>query len=47
MRSEILDPEVWSENILDLARLMRIARCDYELDHAPNEIWKLVIHEYI
>jgi len=40
MRPEIADLKLWSENMLDLARLRSVARCDYELDHRSIEMWK-------
>jgi len=45
MRPEIAHREVWSENMLNLACLMRIVSCDYKLDHDSNEIWKPKIQE--
>jgi hypothetical protein len=37
MRSEIAYLKPWSENMLDLARLMFVARCDYKFDHVSIE----------
>ena len=40
MRPEIAHLKLRSENMLDLARLMSVARCDYKLDHDSIEMWK-------
>ena len=40
MRREIAHHKLRSENMLDLARLMSVARCDYKLDHRSIEMWK-------
>jgi hypothetical protein len=40
MRHEIAHPELRFENLLDLARFMPVARCDYKLDNDLIEMWK-------
>jgi hypothetical protein len=40
MRRKTAHHKLRSENMLDLARLMSVARCDYKFDHRSIEMWK-------